>query len=776
MAEPSRGSSPEAPLTEAAAVSKMNDRKNHVNGTASPVRVNQNASDGLLKTDDRQRLAKERREEREKYLAARELQILEKERKAKLSYEKQMEERWKKLEEQKQREDQKRAAVEQKRKQKLREEEERLEAMMRRSAERSQQLEQRQKRWSWGGALTAGAGGREGGSENTLPLPLDLAASTPSSDPVTCTDADSNNVNDKLSASAINLPRQLDSAITKRLSSSTAAITHSSERAHRMHLSPMENLIVSRLQTPTQSSLARSKSALVLSDHCSHLAASASPVKSLYKPSARKKSAPSSSPCEEAKGAEAAEQTQNEKPKKEKRFSTSGLPNSTGSPLRRTESPVGACRRPTSPLTPKPVSKTHPLSPNKQFPASPMRQRLPSNAAQEASKKKTEKEKEKKEVANQKTLAEDAKNLAAQGSNMSPTEKTDTKDGQAKETTKLAADSTSTASSSKQAGTTDADEAARNLAERRRQARLQKEREEQEKREQEEAERIRIEELKKKAAEEQARREEEARKLEEERKREEEEFQRKAEEERLLKEQQEKELVAKREQQKEEAEAKAREAQERLRQEKELVMQQIEQERLERKKRIEEIMKRTRKNEILDTKKEDSKDDSKLERQPEVNAESALASSDATDKKDPEMLPAKPPSSEVLLNGLCVSPHIVHLDAIDGKSASVDDSTDEVQSMDVSPVSKEELISIPEFSPMNEITPNGLPGQNGVSNAKALEELLDLTGHATYPKISSETISMDDCNKNLIDGFCSSGQEMPLITSITQSVEKIDFQ
>ncbi|XP_043928193.1 MAP7 domain-containing protein 2 isoform X7 [Protopterus annectens] len=697
MAEPSRGSSPEAPLTEAAAVSKMNDRKNHVNGTASPVRVNQNASDGLLKTDDRQRLAKERREEREKYLAARELQILEKERKAKLSYEKQMEERWKKLEEQKQREDQKRAAVEQKRKQKLREEEERLEAMMRRSAERSQQLEQRQKRWSWGGALTAGAGGREGGSENTLPLPLDLAASTPSSDPVTCTDADSNN-------------------------------------------------------------------------------ASASPVKSLYKPSARKKSAPSSSPCEEAKGAEAAEQTQNEKPKKEKRFSTSGLPNSTGSPLRRTESPVGACRRPTSPLTPKPVSKTHPLSPNKQFPASPMRQRLPSNAAQEASKKKTEKEKEKKEVANQKTLAEDAKNLAAQGSNMSPTEKTDTKDGQAKETTKLAADSTSTASSSKQAGTTDADEAARNLAERRRQARLQKEREEQEKREQEEAERIRIEELKKKAAEEQARREEEARKLEEERKREEEEFQRKAEEERLLKEQQEKELVAKREQQKEEAEAKAREAQERLRQEKELVMQQIEQERLERKKRIEEIMKRTRKNEILDTKKEDSKDDSKLERQPEVNAESALASSDATDKKDPEMLPAKPPSSEVLLNGLCVSPHIVHLDAIDGKSASVDDSTDEVQSMDVSPVSKEELISIPEFSPMNEITPNGLPGQNGVSNAKALEELLDLTGHATYPKISSETISMDDCNKNLIDGFCSSGQEMPLITSITQSVEKIDFQ
>lgn len=35
---------------------------------------------------------------------------------------------------------------------------ERLEAMMRRSLERSQQLEQKQKRWSWGGALAAGSG------------------------------------------------------------------------------------------------------------------------------------------------------------------------------------------------------------------------------------------------------------------------------------------------------------------------------------------------------------------------------------------------------------------------------------------------------------------------------------------------------------------------------------------------------------------------------------------------------------------------------------------
>lgn len=55
--------------------------------------------------------------------AAREQQILEKERRAKLQYEKQIEERWRKLEEQRQREEQKRAAVEEKRRQKLREEE-----------------------------------------------------------------------------------------------------------------------------------------------------------------------------------------------------------------------------------------------------------------------------------------------------------------------------------------------------------------------------------------------------------------------------------------------------------------------------------------------------------------------------------------------------------------------------------------------------------------------------------------------------------------------------
>lgn len=53
--------------------------------------------------------------------AVRGQQFLEKQKRAELQYEKQMEERWRKLEEQRRREDEKRAAVEQKRRQKLRE-------------------------------------------------------------------------------------------------------------------------------------------------------------------------------------------------------------------------------------------------------------------------------------------------------------------------------------------------------------------------------------------------------------------------------------------------------------------------------------------------------------------------------------------------------------------------------------------------------------------------------------------------------------------------------
>ncbi|XP_039911974.1 MAP7 domain-containing protein 2 isoform X1 [Hirundo rustica] len=741
--------------------------------SAVGARLRSRAIDGFLKTDERQRLAKERREEREKYLAAREQQILEKERRAKLQYEKQMEERWRRLEEQRQREEQKRAAVEEKRRQKLKEEEERLEAMMRRSLERSQQLEQKQKRWSWGGALAAGSGGRDGESENTPPPVLGLAANTLPPDPVTSTaPADSFNACDKLSASTMNLPKQMESPISKRLSSSTAAITHSPDRAHRMHLSPMENFIVSRLLTPTQSSLARSRSTLMLSEqyntpvfHICPRVAPASPLKSPYKPSPTRstdrKKATSPSTANATKGAPAAEVTQTEKIKKEKRPATPGSSSGMGSPLRRSDSPAAMSRRSASPATPKTVAKTYPQSPKntKQYPASPVKHRATSNLSQETPKKKAEKEKENVSHLKSPGARADDVGQVAPDKHVPSAGKAENSEGKIT------------------AGTSDAEEAAKILAEKRRQARLQKEQEERERQEREERERLEREEQKRKAEEERLRLEEEARKKEEERKREEEaarkkaeeEARRRAEEEQMLKEKQEKELQAKLEKQREEAEVKAREAAEQLRLEREQIMQQIEQERLERKKRIDEIMKRTRKSETPEVKKEEPKleipSTLNVEKQPKalvLNQPEINGLATCLKNKSLESAASVIPSQDAVANGLKSVSGLIQLEAVDGKSNSMEDSTDEVQSMDVSPVSKEELISIPEYSPMNELMPGVSLDQNGMSNAKALEDLLDFTGQATYSKMSSDTLSLDDCNKNLIEGFNSPGQENTL--------------
>lgn len=123
-------------------------------------------------------------------------------------------------------------------------------------------------------------------------------------------------------------------------------------------------------------------------------------------------------------------------------------------------------------------------------------------------------------------------------------------------------------------------------------------------------------------------------------------------------------------------------------------------------------------------------------------------------KAAPETLP-----QDIFSNVLKPVGGIAHLDPLDGKSNSLDDSTEDVQSMDVSPASKEELISIPEFSPVSEMIPGVSLDQNGTGNARALQDLLDFTGPLMFPKKSSENLSLDDCNKNLIEGFNSPGQE-----------------
>ncbi|XP_057394719.1 MAP7 domain-containing protein 2 isoform X16 [Balaenoptera acutorostrata] len=645
----------------------------------SPPNHRPSGMDGFLKSDERQRLAKERREEREKCLAAREQQILEKQKRAKLQYEKQIEERWRKLGEQRQREEQKRAAVEEKRRQKLREEEERLEAMMRRSLERTQQLELK-KKCSWGASLAAGPGGRD---------------------------------------------------------------------------------------------------------------APAGPLKSSYKSSptrnAEKKKTTSTSGVGDAgKGAPAgAEASPTEKTKRGPRTTTSVPSVGLMSPLRRCDFPAGVSKRSSSPVTPKATSKAYPQSPKNvkpPYPGSPVKYRFPTFSGQETPKKKAEKEKSNKE----------REGALAQQAAGPPGEEAPEKhvaDRHATEKHEAAAGKAEGGGASWKptAGTTDAGEAAKMLAEKRRQARLQKEQEEQERLEKEEQDRLEREELQRKAEEERPRLEEAARKQEEEKKRQEEEEKRKAaeeakrraKEELLLKEEQEKEKQEKEKQekamiekQKEAAEAKAQEAAKQMRLEREQIMLQIEQERLERKKRIDEIMKRTRKSDVsLEVKKEDPK----VELQPavcvenktkpvvpnkiEINGLNTCQEVNGVERAAPETFP-----QDVFANGLKPGGGLVHLDTLDGKSNSLDDSTEEVQSMDVSPVSKEELISIPEFSPVSEMIPGVSLDQNGTGNARALQDLLDFTGPPIFPKRSSENLSLDDCNKNLIEGFNSPGQENTLNT------------
>ncbi|XP_041439561.1 MAP7 domain-containing protein 2 isoform X8 [Xenopus laevis] len=640
--------------------------------------------DSFFKTDERLRLAKERREEREKCLAAREQQILEKEKRAQLQYEKQVEERGKRLVEQRIKEDQKRAAVEEKRKQKIKEEEERLESMMRRAQERSEQLEQKQKRWSWGGALVAGAG-RDGDSECPLAPELALAANTLLPDSVTSAAAESSNAP------------------------------------------------ASPLKSPFKSS----------------------PVRSAE----RRKNVPPGNGSDGVKTPTSPDSVQTEKLKKEKRSTTPVHTSAVASTLRRSESPATFSKRSSSPATSKTLPKScsqSPVKATKLHPASPVRFQGAPHFGQETPKKKTEKEVSSPRVEN--VPAADAIKSEKSASSAGKTETEST--GNTGKTT---------------AGTTDAEEAAKILAEKRRKARLQKEQEEQDRRELEELERQIEEETRQKAEEKRIRLKEEARKLAEKRKQEEEEAKRKAEEEaklraeeeRLQKEKQEKKMQAYLEKQKEEAEVKAREVAEAMRLEREQIVQQIEQERLERKKRIDEIMKRTRKSEAPEIKKEQLKPEippslnlentAKPEENVQVNGLSSFQ-----ECKPPAAQKLESRSQEMLTNGLKPTAELYPLEGYDAKCNSIDDSTDEVQSMDVSPVSKEELISIPEFSPVNDLIPSMPLGQNGTSNSRALEDLLDFTGQATYSKISSEGINIDDCNRNLIDGFSSPGQESKL--------------
>ncbi|XP_063491453.1 MAP7 domain-containing protein 3 isoform X12 [Symphalangus syndactylus] len=133
-------------------VNRVATHSSNIRSTFKPV-----IDGSMLKNDIKQRLARERREEKRRQQDAnKETQLLEKERKTKLQYEKQMEERQRKLKERKEKEEQRRIAAEEKRHQKDEAQKEKFTAILYRTLERRRLADDyQQKRWSWGGSAMA---------------------------------------------------------------------------------------------------------------------------------------------------------------------------------------------------------------------------------------------------------------------------------------------------------------------------------------------------------------------------------------------------------------------------------------------------------------------------------------------------------------------------------------------------------------------------------------------------------------------------------------------
>ncbi|KAA0703503.1 MAP7 domain-containing protein 1 [Triplophysa tibetana] len=562
----------------------------------------------VMKLEDRQKLAKERREERAKYLAHKKSQWLEKEDRARQVREQQLDERRRKLEEQRLKAEKRRAELEERQRLKLEKNKERYEAAIQRSTKKTW-AEIRQQRWSW-------AGGLSGNSSQSQ---------------------------SRCSISAVNLPKHMDTVINKRFSKSSGTLWNSPSRTRSMQLSPWESSIVDRLMTPTLAFLARSRSAAsVLSNSrnsnsplCPR-SASASPLTMCaHRPHrcserwAVTASTPNiaqrrrdSTPLRKDKKDKDRE---NEKEKSsltkekvlKKRRSMPAMKTrteSSPSPLSklRAASPItpkGRASSPSPAVSPKPPSaRASPSTPK----ARPKRARTPTRLENRtASPVAVEKVKETRRPATPeetKTSSPAPSIVVSSVPDTPPSAPvTSVSTPSAPEDTPLVPALPQIASPAPSpvkpmAGTNNPEEATRILAEKRRQAREQREREEEERREQQETERIQREERLVQEAEERKRREEEAQLMaEQERLREEAERLREEKEaqERAIFEEEENERLQK---QKEEAEAKTREEAERQRLEREKHFQKEEQERLERKKRLEEIMKRTRKTDAGDKK------------------------------------------------------------------------------------------------------------------------------------------------------------------------------
>ncbi|XP_053298174.1 MAP7 domain-containing protein 2a [Pleuronectes platessa] len=830
--------------------------------------------EGYMKTDDRMRLAKERREEKERTLAAREQLMREKDRRARLHHERTVEERWRKLDEQRQREELRRAAVEEKRRQQLEEERERLEALIKRSFERSLLLEQRTKRWSRG--CPSGAGD----SENA-PLPFSAAS------------AFSHGIASPLPAVSESAPcsphrspfcSSLNPADHNRAGllggSQSTPNTPKKERLRRERrtASPGCGSPLRRPESPATSN----QTSLSVRRLASKIRAQSPGNAHQYHNSPTRHRPNKSSDDKKAENKKVA--THGERSKAEtalkKNTDTEGSNPSLQAEKTVVNTEITKTRSSKAETSDKRLRGDTPdriQSPDRKDHLSPK---------VDSSEKKTQSNVEEGDK------KKEAASCIGKGA----------------------------------AGTTNAEEATRLLAERRRQARAQKELDEK-KREQEEKKRLQEQEQLRKQLEQEQRRQQEvkAQQAEEKKKNEEDVLRLKEKEANEKKEEQDKEHNDEMDKEKEKVKVLQEEA-ERQRLERELQAQQEEEERQLRKKRIEEIMKRTRKGEAdfkeeqVETKsvsgdKKTVQTNAQVKEQASQNVEfqvkepvtvqvnskecalvrkdSAAASAQMDNQKSlpaknnthhvtpthsvPEKRPdAKQTSDEQdrrpskerkacdvkqqrreaginaneqrvenakatdqinkeptklradakasvkqggLMNGalkgsgsalsssrqiaegskqqsLRVSaaegnhnrgsqvvavrasvtpplvrrllPSIIKLEPLDVKVKGKG-SCDEVQSMDVSPASKEELISIPVFSPVIEIQHSGL------SNSRALEDLMDLTDGVPFPKLTSEN-NMGDCNKNLIEGVVSPMSDSKLIGMSPSSSNKLSIQ
>ncbi|XP_077434497.1 uncharacterized protein map7d3 isoform X15 [Vanacampus margaritifer] len=637
---------------------------------------------GTLRVDDRLRVAKERREEADRQQALRESQIMERERKAKMQVERQQEERHKKATEQRRKEEQKRLAVEEKRKQKQEEEKEHYEAVMRRTLERSQRADQRQKRWSWGG-LSTDSDGRTARKQ------------------ATCT-VDGGGV-------------------------------------------------ISRLLTPTQASLARSKSAAALSPegtdaaecHLCPRSASATPLHPPRGPLRsrsidRQKNGMTTSVSADG----ALDPSLN---KQEKTFTSSGRqrPPSPSIPMGRTRSPSPAPKpspkRTPSPAASKQNSKARPPSPATKHPSSPQ----PTSAKPPPIQKPALTPPGPPTLRKRDSRSKDMLLPLQPG----VPQATDSSKSKEKDDSKT--------------GTNSAAEAAKLLAEHRRQMREQKEKDEQLRIQREEEEKLRKEEEQCLAEEARLKRQEEEKQLAEERKLKEEEEAQRAEEERERLEAEEAVKQAELQKEREEAEAKALEEAERVRQERERIMQQNQQERMERKKRIEEIMKRTRKGDGNDFKRDDDKDQEDNE--------------DGMDMMSFDAKSEEGPMGDVAMEmhncGDGVPQREEPLGCLNGRGETDDkennNAPDDTQA--VSPVSKSRLLEGSEFQNEQDSAKVDLvSGLGGKSNPWSFEDLMDRNSK-THALIEAE-----DCNPVLINCDGSDGTKGSPVNSLHSSSQAME--